>query len=457
MRRNHRVVTIAQALAANPGKSLPQLFSSWYDLKAAYNLLAHPEATPDELQATHRELVMEELNSPGTYLLTEDTTEMSWAGREPIEGLGPIGSSKDSKIGFLLHSTLAMRWPHISELTDGARRPVVGLIGVADQLYHIRLPRPEGEARSDHRARLSRERESQLWEKTTFRLGEKPESDSLRWVRVCDRGSDIYEFLLSCVNCGHGFVVRAASDRVLVSEEGERIGTLFETARQLAGLGEMKLELRGRDGKKGRTTHLKVSAREVILRSPQRPGKGAGSLPPVHCTVVRVWEEEPPKGEQALEWILLCDRVRTSFELARECVWQYSTRWMSEEFHKALKSGMGAEELQLESGEGLMAAIAIKSIVALRLLDLRERVRQYPQAEAEQSGLNEEELEVLEVKSGRKLKTVREVALALGRLGGHLNRKRDGLPGWITLWRGWTQLQVLVEGVRLAHKLKRFG
>jgi Transposase Tn5 dimerisation domain len=91
------------------------------------------------------------------------------------------------------------------------------------------------------------------------------------------------------------------------------------------------------------------------------------------------------------------------------------------------------------------------------LLDLREHARREPEAPAEQSGLSEVELEVLEVKTGRKLNTIRDVVLAVGRLGGHLNRKRDGLPGWMTLWRGWLQLQALVEGVLLAHKLKRFG
>jgi hypothetical protein len=56
---------------------------------------------------------------------------------------------------------------------------------------------------------------------------------------------------------------------------------------------------------------------------------------------------------------------------------------------------MKAEELQLETAESLFAAIAIKSIVALRLLDLRERVRLSPDAPAEQAGLNELELAVL--------------------------------------------------------------
>ncbi|MBV8316923.1 MAG: hypothetical protein JOZ53_18445, partial [Planctomycetaceae bacterium] len=40
--------------------------------------------------------------------------------------------------------------------------------------------------------------------------------------------------------------------------------------------------------------------------------------------------------------------------------------------------------------------------------------------------------------------TVREYILALGRLGGHLNRKCDGLPAWQTLWRGAMQLNAMV-------------
>jgi hypothetical protein len=40
---------------------------------------------------------------------------------------------------------------------------------------------------------------------------------------------------------------------------------------------------------------------------------------------------------------------------------------------------------------------------------------------------------------------------------GHLNRKRDGMPGWQTLWHGFTKLQLLCEGVRLAKTVDRFG
>jgi len=59
--------------------------------------------------------------------------------------------------------------------------------------------------------------------------------------------------------------------------------------------------------------------------------------------------------------------------------------------------------------------------------------------------------------AGERTPTVRDVALAIGRLGGHMNRASDGMPGWITLWRGMRELQLLVEGVRLARILDGGG
>jgi hypothetical protein len=124
---------------------------------------------------------------------------------------------------------------------------------------------------------------------------------------------------------------------------------------------------------------------------------------------VRVWEVQPDAPE-GLEWILLCDAKIASFEQARECALQYATRWLIEAFHKALKSGVGAERLQLETAEGLCAAVAIMSVVALRLIALREYVRMTPEHPAEASGLEPRELEVLRARTGRKISTIREAA-----------------------------------------------
>ncbi|MFO0947868.1 MAG: IS4 family transposase [Planctomycetota bacterium] len=45
--------------------------------------------------------------------------------------------------------------------------------------------------------------------------------------------------------------------------------------------------------------------------------------------------------------------------------------------------------------------------------------------------------------------TMQQAVLWIGRLGGHLNRKGDGMPGVRTLWRaGMRDLAILVAGYR---------
>jgi hypothetical protein len=302
---------------------------------------------------------------------------------------------------------------------------------------------------------MNRERESRLWTDASAHLGDAPEG--VRWVRVCDRGADIYEFLVDCFERGHGFVVRANQDRVLVGPEGKRECTLFERARSLAPWATFELGLRERPKHPARTARLAIAATPVSLRSPQRPGATPGKLAPVSCWMVRVWELEPPEGVEPLEWVLFCDQPIENVEQALEAALQYATRWVVEDFHKALKTGLGAERLQLESAHGLFAAISIMSVDALRLLDLRERLRVTPDAPADQAGLDPLELQILSLKVRKRLETVRDVALAIGRLGGHMNRKADGMPGMITLWRGQKKLRTLVAGAILGSQINGSG
>ena len=51
--------------------------------------------------------------------------------------------------------------------------------------------------------------------------------------------------------------------------------------------------------------------------------------------------------------------------------------------------------------------------------------------------------------------TIKQFVRHLGGLGGHLGRKGDGQPGWITLWRGLEKLLLMLRGRDLA--LKRCG
>lgn len=451
VRRVQRVVKLGRSMAENPGASIPELCETPYDVKATYNLFKHPEATPDNLQSGHRKLVHAQLRGQGVWLLVEDTSEFSWVTPRPIPGLGPTGNGNKHAQGFLLHSVLAVRWAVEESCRDDYRRPALEVVGLAEQLYEVRKPIPEHETGNASRERWNRERESHFWGTCSKHLG--PALEGVRWVRVCDRGADIYEFLLECLELGHGFVVRASQDRALTTPKAR----LFDQARTLSAWGIFELKLRERPNRSAHTAKLAIAAMPISIRSPQRPGASPGKLAPVPCWVVRVWEMDPPVDSAPLEWILLTDEPTETLEAALTVALQYATRWIVEEFHKALKTGLGAQRLQLEDAHRLFAAISVMSVDALRLLDLRERLRVMPDAPAEEAGLDPLELEILSLKVRRKLQTVRDVALAIGRLGGHMNRKADGMPGMLTLWRGQKKLRTLVAGARLGSQLKGFG
>lgn len=447
-RRIRRVVNIAECMAISPGKSIPQLFDDVYAIKATYELFKNKQSTPDNLQKGHRALVYEELNKSGVYLLVEDTSALSWSGNAPVNGLGPIGASTEGLQGFLLQSVLAIRWP--KDILDH-QNISLEILGLADQQYLTRLSKRKKLKRKTARE-CTDELESKIWERTIERLPSPPKIESIRWVRVCDRGADIYESLIQNIKNNYGFVVRAAQDRQIRLEDG-KTSRLFTSIRELKETGNFSLDLRSRLNQPARKVNLSIAFQSVKLNSPQRPGFERGKLPSIECTAVRVWEQNSLEGIECIEWILLCDQKITTFEEALICVQQYSCRWVVEDFHKALKTGLGAEKLQLEEAHRLFAAISIMSIVALRLVDIRERFRINPDNSADKSGLSSLEIKVLEKRLKRVLKTVKDVNLAIGRLGGHMNRKGDGMPGLLTLWRGMQRLTELVEGAQLAAEL----
>jgi hypothetical protein len=167
--------------------------------------------------------------------------------------------------------------------------------------------------------------------------------------------------------------------------------------------------------------------------------------------VVRVWEPDPPAGVEPVEWFLLTNVAVKSAADAWERVDWYCVRWVIEEYHKAQKTGCTIEDAQFTTVAALEPTIALLSVIALTLLNLRDMSRdQQLSARPATEVVSAAEMAVVcgHYHKTRRVLSVREFFQLLARLGGHQNRKKDHPPGWLVLWRGWQALQLMVAGAR---------
>ena len=166
-------------------------------------------------------------------------------------------------------------------------------------------------------------------------------------------------------------------------------------------------------------------------------------------------EASPPKGIEALSWVLLTNLPVRTFAAAAEKIAWYVQRWGIETWHKVLKSGCKVEACLLETADRLKRYLTLFSIIGVRLMHVAYLARVQPQAPATEV-FSHEEIEALHIRLTKTLAppmppTLRDVVRMIGRLGGHLGRKCDGEPGMTVLWRGWLRLYEDVAVLR-AHK-----
>ena len=134
----------------------------------------------------------------------------------------------------------------------------------------------------------------------------------------------------------------------------------------------------------------------------------------------------------------------------------YACRWMVEDYHKAMKSGCGIEELQMTTRHGLDNAVAVLSVLAVHVLRLRCNARD-EQAREQPARLHEEPLKVQLAARASKHADWREMTawefyVAVARMGGYVLNPHKRPPGWIVLWRGYTRLEDMCQGVRLLRE-----
>jgi hypothetical protein len=427
---------------SHPGGSLPEKLKDWSQLMGLYRLAGRPEVSHEAVLEPHRRRTLEAMGREPVVLLLHDTTELDFSGHLALDGLGPVGNGRrggrPSK-GYLCHNTLAVT-------------PQRRVLGLASQVLHVRRQVPRGESPAE--SRRHPRRESRLWPRGCDAVGAAP--DHCLWVDVADRGADTFEFLDYEHRQNRRYVIRSCRDRKLAGEDhlgADRVHQyLHAYARDLPVLGRRQVRVhanRGKSQREARLATVSVSAGCVELAVPHC-ARGEHASKSLDLWLVVARETDPPAGAEPLEWVLLTNVPAEDLAAANERLDWYECRPVIEEFHKGQKSGVGIEGLRFERPERLEPVIALLSVVAAMLLDLRQLARE-PQAEHEPA---KDHVPLLWVKvlSGWRYKRVREdlslreFYMALGKLGGHLGRKSDGFPGWQKLWKGWGELHLMIQG-----------
>lgn len=437
LRRNRRLVGVAESLARSPQGTLPGSFDSWAELKAAYRLLGQKDVTYEKIIAPHQDQVRQQCRQSAESFLVEDKSDLDFSSHRSTQGLGLIGNGWGR--GIMLHTTLALR---VERWEDN--EPVVSVMGLFAQKPWVR-DHPPRRKHEKKKARLQRRRESQDWAAALREV--PPPPDGARQTYIADRESDVYEvFQEFQAHPQRDYIVRACWPRAL----DDQAGSVFAAVAAAPVLGQYSLDLRARPGVKARTAMVELRSCTVTLRAPWRPGgKGA----PCRTNVVEAREVDPPPGVEPLHWVLLTSWPVETFEEALRVVRAYSCRWLIEEYHKALKTGVGMERSELSTCQGILSLLGILAVVAVRLLDLKFQAVTAGEALPDPDCVPPEALTILEAKYGRPAGgwTNTKVLVAIARMGGFLARKSDGNPGWLTLWRGMRILLPMLEGFMLGQ------
>jgi len=315
-------------------------------------------------------------------------------------------------------------------------------LGVAHLQVYIR---PE-EKRKPERGRSSGP-EGQAWEAGVKAVGQAPEG--AHWLHVSDRESDVYAYMATCVAYGKGFVVRAFRNRKVGAgvrqQEGARLKDLAHTLLPKSGPRHAySVTTQATKREPARPADIVLSWCRIVVPAPEgQHGE------PLDVWVVRAWETDPPPGATRVEWILLTsERIETATAAARVVEW-YTCRWLIEDYHMCLKTGCRVEHSQLDDAADLQRLLGFAVPIAVRLLQLRQDVRNVPEVTAK-SMVDPLFVQLL----AARLKLPENMSLALfwkgvAQLGGHLGRTSDGPPGWRTLWQGWILLSEYALGARL--------
>jgi hypothetical protein len=424
-RLNNRAIKIGTRFLRNPFFSPPKMLKSFKELKAFYRFMDSDKVSHEKLISPHVNRKLTEISKQKIILAVQDSTTITLNRDYEIEGLYSVGNTQ----GVVIQNTIS-----IIPFSD------YGIIdGLLHQIIHKRKPKEE---------RTKDDNEIQLWTESIKAIGKPPKGTVI--IDIMDRGADAAEVIHESMRNSHEFIIRAKMNRCIKDEDYHH---LFELGESLPVAGQTTLEIQGNKGRKKRKAKLNISFSRVILPSPKRRKQ----LHPVKCNLVRIYEVDTPDNQDPLEWFLLTSLEVTTLKDALKIAKFYSYRWIIEEYHKCLKTGFRIEETQMKELRRIESLIAFISVSSVKLLQMRDIVKHDPNASALKY-VEDEDVKIVKAYYDLTFDkmSIEQFLRYIAQMGGFLNRKSDGNPGWQSIWEGWKFFMGLKEGARL-YKEKLMG
>lgn len=441
-RLDARMAVVLSELGTRPNLSIPAACKGRAETEAAYRFFDNGKVSFQKVLAPHVRRTRERMAGYETVLLVQDSSEIDLT--RPGQEVSGAGRLDHSRRGLLLHALHAFT-------PDGTP------LGTAWAQCHNRTEQKLQETSRQRVHRLKRtpikQKESMRWveglRQARAIAGQLPQ---VRFVCVADSEADIYELFAEDRGPADGpqahWLIRACQDRALDAKTHDQHRRLLDEVSATAVLYEAELLVRGRKAKvaadtsqrhqprQTRKTSVQVRAARVTLRPPWRAGE---KLPVVTVNVVLVREDNPPPGEEPVEWVLVTTLPISTLEEVRRIVEYYCVRWNIEILFRTLKSGCRIERRRFEHVDRVSRCLALYLIVAWRTLFVCRMGREAPDADCEMlfepSEWKAAWTAVHRKQPPRKMPRLGEMVCLIAELGGYL-RRRDSEPGPQAMWIG---------------------
>jgi hypothetical protein len=429
-RLNNRVLELLDKAAKQPQASLNTMFHTRKEIQACYRFFSNDLVNEHQIFEPHLQESYKRSAQHPIVLSLSDTTSLNYTTRKTLKDSGYISSNNAQ--GFFLHANIAVTPDRLH-------------LGVISQKFWAREKEKPGRSLREYKPLV--EKESYRWiegYRDACKLASNCQETQV--IHITDREGDIFELFkeyesIKSKGKAADYIVRSNHDRT-VYPEGKASRSLIEELESSKKLGEISFEIIKREDNTVRRVRQSVQAASVTIKS-----RYGADIPNVKVTLNAIYlkEIDPPQGEKAIIWCLLTSCPIDTLEGIKSIVEYYLCRWEIEVFFKTYKSGCKVEEKSLRSAERLYPLFSLFLIIAWRVNFLMHMSRINPNISCE-AYFDRSEWKAGYIAATRNKQlpinapTMGEMIGYIGKLGGHLGRKNDPLPGVKAIWTGICKL-----------------